>query len=130
MSNKTYAKNVDVLRDFGFDYVKWPKSSKAVDAIVWTPCVAKDVNADFPDQWANVISADGKEIYEMIPKGDAAALAKQTSEKNKKCLRIVFAHMITSVTPCKGAMRRYRFIGLFKFDRSDAKGVHYKRLEF
>jgi len=31
MSSKSYARNVDVLKEFGVDYAKWPKSSKVSD---------------------------------------------------------------------------------------------------
>ncbi len=33
MSNKTYARNVDDLKEFSFDYAKWPKSSKVLDGM-------------------------------------------------------------------------------------------------
>jgi len=94
------------------------------------PCVATNVNCEFPDEWMNIVSSDGKEIYEMFPLNNARARAKQLSEKNKKRIRLVFAHKITETSPCRGADRQYRFIGIFKFDRADANGVHYKRLDF
>ena len=130
MSNNVYSRNVDVLKEFGFDYSKWPKSSKVVDTIVWMPCLAKDANAEFPDEWINLLLAGGDEIYEMFPKGDAKKKKAQLSERNKKLIRIVFAHLITKATPCKGKPRQYRFIGLFAYDRADTNGVYYKKLMF
>ena len=127
---KTYSRNVDVLKEFGVNYERWPRSAKAVETIVWMPCVATSVNCEFPDEWKNIVSANGKEIYEMFPLNNAKARARQLSERNKKQIRLVFAHKITAASPCRGADRRYRFMGIFKFDRSDANGVYYKRLDF
>ena len=130
MSTKVYSRNVDVLKEFGFNYARFPRASKRVETIIWTTCVAKDANAEFPDKWANILLDGGKEIYEMFPKGDVKKKMAQLSDRNKKLIRIVFAHMITKSTPCKGKPRQYRFIGLFAYDRADTNGVYYKKLTF
>ena len=91
------------------------------------PCVAANGNCEFPDEWKNIIFADDKEIYEMFPLNNAKARDRQLSEKNKKQIRLVFAHKISATSPSRGTDRRYRFVGIFKFDRLDANGVYYRR---
>ena len=83
MSTKVYSRNVDVLKEFGFNYARFPRASKRVETIVWTTCVAKDANAEFPDKWANILLDGGKEIYEMFPKGDVKKKMAQLSDRNK-----------------------------------------------
>lgn len=129
MSNKVYPRNVDVLKEFGFNYLRFPRATKHIETIVWTTCVAKDTKAEFPDEWVNLLLNDGEEIYEMFPKGNMKKRQRQVSERNKKTLRIVFAHMITQSTPCHGKPRQYEFIGLFRYDRADGNGVYYRKIE-
>ena len=121
---KAFNRNVDDFRLFGFDYAKWPKGGKRINAVVWTPCVSTTVNASSPDEWVNLISRDGKEIHEMYPPHWDKAKCNRHYERCKYQVRIVFAHSIGS-----SSERRYRFIGLFRLKSSDTTGLHFKRLD-
>ena len=70
------------------------------------PCVAANVNCEFPDEWKNIIFADDKEIYEMFPLNNAKARDRQLSEKNKKirlmCLPIKFRRHLRLVARTGG----------------------------
>jgi hypothetical protein len=126
---KTYSRNIDVLREFGFDYKSFPRGGKTINAFLWTPCVAYTEDADFPDEWVNILSRDGKDIYEKYPKDDTKARQKVLSERSRNTVRIVYASPLTQGRTGRPRERKYRFIGLFKYYRHDTDGVHYRKLD-
>ena len=127
---KTYNRNVDILSEFKLGpYKAWPRSTKRIDTIIWMPCVAYTEDADFPDVWVSLLSKDGKSIYEKFPKGDVKKRQWQVSECNRKLLRVVYASILPNCKTGNRQVRKYRFLGLFMFDRTDAEGVHYRKIE-
>lgn len=127
---KTYNRNVDILSEFKLGpYKAWPRSTKRIDTIIWMPCVAYTEDADFPDEWVNLLSKDGKSIYEKFPKGDVKKRQWQVSERNRKLLRVVHASILPNGKTGNRQVRKYRFLGLLMFDRTDAEGVHYRKIE-
>ena len=127
---KTYNRNVDILSEFKLGpYKAWPRSTKRIDTIIWMPCVAYAEDADFPDEWVNLLLKDGKSIYEKFPKGDVKKRQWQVSERNRKLLRVVYASILPNGKTGNRQVRKYRFLGLFMFDRTDVEGVHYRKIE-